>query len=825
MNVIWMAIRERSVCAAKLAPSMKNFLEWYLGVPPAQPGQGTQWSWLYQTPWPSSMPQWTVLLAATFLVLYVWWIYRRDASSASRLSRFGLVALRLAVVGIVLVVLSEITLIVDRTGLPFIAILLDDSASMSLEDQYSDSRDKSAAKSLSSAGGRGNSRLAIGQGILTGNEGEFLKDLQKRHQLRVYRFSESASPIGSLDAESGNQIDGLIELIRNLEPSGSETRPAAALRKVLADFRGSLPTAVVILSDGISSVGDSGRLSKAVDLAAKRLVPLYTVGIGSAEAMHDLNLYDTLVDEVAFVGDPITFTAKLKSFGFKGKSVDLVLREKSSRSVLTSKKISAADDGQTLPVEITWIPEEAGDYEFIVEVTPKSTEVDRTNNSETRQVSVREGRIRVLLVDSAPRWEFRELKVLLERERTIELHTVLQDADLQYADQDATAQPLRGRFPVNRDQLFAYDTVIFGDVNLQYLSPSVLENLSDFVGEVGGGLIMVAGTEFNPVAYEGTHLETLLPIDLEGVKVPPPNEPIVTPFQPQLTLEGQKSTPIFRFDPDETNSREVWNSLSGFHWLVEAPTIKPGAVVFAEHPTRLGAERRLPVIMMQRFGAGKVIFHATDETWQWRRRVGDLYYGRYWVQAIRYLSRSRLLGQSKSAELKSDRLVYNRGEKVTLRVRFFNEAEIPSGDDPVEVVVERRGANSQKVTLSKVPQAPNAFEGQLRRPAEGSYHAWIARPDFVDSPPSADFRVEAPDRELRIRGLDKAELSDAARKTGGRYYSLATANALPDDVPRGRPVPIQSEEPIRLWARWEVLLLFTLLLTAEWLLRKRLRLV
>jgi hypothetical protein len=38
-------------------------------------------------------------------------------------------------------------------------------------------------------------------------------------------------------------------------------------------------------------------------------------------------------------------------------------------------------------------------------------------------------------------------------------------------------------------------------------------------------------------------------------------------------------------------------------------------------------------------------------------------------------------------------------------------------------------------------------------------------------------------------------------------------------------VPIQSEEPIRLWARWEVLLLFALLLTAEWLLRKRLRLV
>lgn len=805
---------------------MKNFLEWYFGVPPAQPGQGTQWSWLYQTPWPSEMPQWSVLLSAMAVLFYVWWVYRRDAGSVSRSSRSGLVALRLTVISIILMILSEVTLVVDRTGLPFVAILLDNSASMGLEDRYPDSRSQAAAKSFARDGNsQRNSRLAIGQGILTGNDGEFLKTLQQRHQLRVYRLSETASPVAGRDGTSGKQMERLIQAIQDLKPDGSETNPAAAVRKVLDDFRGSLPTAIVILSDGISSVGDAGRLSKVAGIAAQRLVPLYSIGIGSEEAMHDLNLYDTLVDEVAFVGDPITFTAKLKSFGFKGKSVELVLRDRSSRTRLTSKTIKAAGDGQTLPVEITWTPEEAGDLEFILEVTPRSTEIDRTNNSEIRQVSVREGRIRVLLIDSAPRWEYRELKVLLERERTIELHTVLQDADLQYADQDASAQPLRGRFPVSRDQLFAYDTIVFGDVNLQYLSPTILDNLSDFVSEAGGGLIMIAGSQFNPATYKGTPLETLLPVDLEGITVPPAAELIVTPFKPQLTLEGQKSTPIFRFDDNEQDSLEIWKQLPGFHWMVAAPIIKPGAIVFAEHPTRMGTKRHLPVILMQRFGAGKVIFHTTDETWSWRRRIGDLYYGRYWVQAIRYLCRSRLLGQSKSAELKSDRLIYNRGDRVTLRVRFFNEEEMPTDDTPVEVVVERPGADSQTVSLTRVPQASNAFEGQLRRLVEGSYHAWVARPDFRESPPSTDFRVEAPDRELRIRGLDKAELASAARKTGGRHYDLTSATALPGDVPRGRPVPIQSEDPIRLWARWEVLLLFALLLTTEWLIRKRLRLV
>ena len=29
----------------------------------------------------------------------------------------------------------------------------------------------------------------------------------------------------------------------------------------------------------------------------------------------------------------------------------------------------------------------------------------------------------------------------------------------------------------------------------------------------------------------------------------------------------------------------------------------------------------------------------------WRWRVGDVFFARYWVQAIRYLSRSKLLGK------------------------------------------------------------------------------------------------------------------------------------------------------------------------------------
>lgn len=772
------------------------------------------------------MPQWFVILLVPAGLIYIGWVYRKDARSAALTWRILLTGLRLTVIAFLLLMLTELTLVVDRTGLPFIAVLIDDSASMGLEDRYSDTKDRAAANAfLKDKSSRGSSRLAIAQSILTRQDGRFLRELQGRHQLRVYRFSQTAVPIGGLESDSDMGMQDLTAAIGQLTATGEDTRPAEAIRKVISDFRGSLPSAIVVLSDGISSTGDGDRLTVGAELAAKRLVPIYAGAIGSEEAMHDLNLYDTLVDEVAFVSDPITVTAKLKAFGFKGKQAALTLREKGSAKPLTSKRVTVGDDGQTVPVEITWIPDEAGDFELVLEVKPQSSEVDKTNNSETRQVSVREGRIRVLLVDSLPRWEFRELKAVLEREKTIDLHTVLQDADLEFADQDATAQPLRGRFPVNREQLFDYDVILFGDVELRYLSTTTLEQLQDFVGEAGGGLMMIAGPGFNPAGYADTPLETLLPIELEGLEVPDPDALIEIGFSPRLTLEGRKSTPIFRFDANESDSQAIWNNLPEMYWFVSAPSIKRGATVFVEHPNRMGNGRHLPIVVMQRFGAGKVIFHATDETWVWRQRVGDLYFGRYWIQAIRYLSRTRLLGQSKTAELKTDRLVYNRGETATLRVRFFNEEEVPKDDDAVKVMVERRGATTQEVVLTRVPQAPNAFEGELRRMVEGSYHAWVAQPPFDASPPATDFRVEAAERELAIRGLDRRQLSEAAALSRGKFYSLATVADLPGEVPRGRPVPIRSEEPIPIWNRWELLLLFTILLSTEWLLRKRLRLL
>ena len=89
-------------------------------------------------------------------------------------------------------------------------------------------------------------------------------------------------------------------------------------------------------------------------------------------------------------------------------------------------------------------------------------------------------------------------------------------------------------------------------------------------------------------------------------------------------------------------------------WYLEAPRRKPAALVLAEHPTATGSDGKLPLVLYQFVGAGKSMFHAFDDTWRWRFRSGDKYFGRFWVQTIRFLARSKLVGQ-RQAEVQTDR--------------------------------------------------------------------------------------------------------------------------------------------------------------------------
>lgn len=787
----------------------KAFWEWYLGHPPTGAGEATQWRWSWQTPWPAEWPAWLGCLGVIAVLAAVVWSYRRESTLLSRGQRLTLTALRLASLIVAGLLWMQPTLIIARSGLPPVAVLLDTSASMASQD--------AATKSVSPGAER---RWDQVLDAVTEQKGRFFRELAAAHPLRVFEFSDSAMAVSGDPQANGDT--GLLTAIQKLQPEALQTRPAEAVRQVFAELRGAPPAALVVFTDGIASESDNDKLSQASELIRRRGTKLFVVPVGSEQPHRDLELYDIVMDDVAFVGDPVVIAGKIRGSGLNLPKVTVAARFEDGDRILAEQSVPLSRDGQGTRFELLFTPETAGDYRIEIVVPPVEGEFDRDNNRELRPLSVRDEKLKVLLVESSPRYEFRYLKQWLERDKSIALQTLLVEADPEYAREDRTAIAY---FPVQREELSKFDVVILGDVSPTQLGSTAADWLASYVREQGGGLLVIGGVRHCPEAFAGTALEPLMPFPLDAVDSTAWEQSVSAEFRPQLTLDGQKGVPMFRLAASEADNQTVWNSLPPLYGLLAIRETKPGARVLVEHPTAKGRTDRLPVILMQQVGAGKVLFHATDELWRWRFRTGDTYYGRYWSQAIRYLSRSRLLGQDRVAELVVDRQTFQQGEPVLLRVRFLDDRLTPARDDSVRVVIERQDEGRREITLDRLPYLPSVFETTLSGLSTGSFHAWLASPSSEHSPPAVDFRVEAQHRELQRRGADLADLQLTIRQTQGTLVPLSEVAALPSRIPVGRVIPLEQGRPLPLWSRFEPLLLLMGLLITEWVLRRRWRLV
>ena len=782
--------------------TLPSWLEQALGLEQAAVGEGT--AWRLQASWP--LAPWLSLLLALAAIAWVVSLYQYDAGPGRRWRKGLLIFLRLSALAVVLLMLAGLTLSLERTGLPHLAVIIDDSASMGIVDRYSDESLAAVAAAETQAGGFAEAtRLNLAKSVLLRDDAALLRRLEHDYNLRLYLLAGAARlQTGASDQQQ--------QALRDLSASGEATALGRGMRSVLGDLRGTPPAAVVLLTDGVTTEGEP--LSDVASYARRRGVPFYVVGLGDDKRMRDLELHDLLVDEVVFVDDIVQFEFTLSGSGYAGKTVPVLLREQGKSEPVARLDVLVEADDQPQKVRVPFRPMEVGEFEYTVEIEPQEGETTTDNNRESRLVSVRREQIRVLLAHAYPNYEFRYLKNMLERDGTIEFHTVLQESDPEYATADKTALRL---LPHRREELFAYDVIVLADVNPGFLSSSVLENVAAFVEDKGGGVIMIAGPQFNPQAFAGTPLSRLVPIASRETGAGPWRDG----FQVVPTALGLESPP-FQLGDSPNETRRIWSELPPLYWFCEATSLRPAARVLAEHPTRVMPDgRRAPLIMLEYVGAGKVLFHAMDETWRWRYQVGDLYFARYWIQSIRYLSRSKLLGKDRSAELSVDRRSYRRGEPVRLRVRFVDERLAPPADDGVAVMIERDGQERRSITLHRDTASQGVFEGLLPQSPEGRFHAWLVAPALEGRAPAVDFQVVAPPGEFERVEMDRAELERAADATRGRLYTLANVRELAATLPTGSQVPIDTLPPIALWNRWPVLVVLLVLLCGEWLLRKR----
>jgi hypothetical protein len=823
--------------------SWRGEIERSLGVPTAGPGEGTRWRLESFPVFTRSAMDWRVLgILAIAAVAAVVWTYRREGKAVGRMRYLTIpLLLRTAAILVALfVLLPQLRLAFDREGWPDVAIIVDVSASMATVDAHRDPAVKDVADRLANAIGTTDlDRLALAKAIVARDQGGIDSLLSDRQvKVHVFAVAEDVRSIVSLDESA--DVTSAKDSVKGLQATGPASRLGDGIKAVLKTFRGGSLAAAIVLTDGQTTAGES--LTSAGQEAARMGVPLFLVGFGDPVYSPDLALSDLRSDDVVMKSDQLVFEARLTATGPPPPaSVPMILSEIKNGKPTELSRITVRPDPSGKPVQfrLTHSPTEAGEKTYIIETPTVQGETETANNRMERVIVVTETkRLRVLLIDGYPRYEFRFVKDLLEREsdavrgnKSIELSTIQLSAAKEYALQDRSAL----RAMPTREELFQYDAIILGDVDpKQFPRPDqALNDLADFVKVKGGGLLVVAGEQAVPHKLFETPLADVLPVLAAGSPRPTAEDtPLTEGFRPRLTPIGL-SHPLFRFAAEDAENAKIWAGLRPLYWHVHGIKRKLSAEVLAVHPDKPAVDNvseNYPLVLQQFAGSGRVLFFAFDETWRWRYRDDEEKFNRFWIQVVRLLGRNRV----HRVELRSDRQTpYRQGEPIKLMVRFPDDAPPPAASVNVRVLAERSAlpgttseSETQTVQLVKVEGSRATYEGSLVRTPPGEYRFRVISPESTGTPPRAEARVLPPPGERERLDMNEVELKQAAAESRGRFHTLADVDRLFGEIPEAERVSLnQPCPPIPLWSHAGSFTLMLLLFVAEWWYRRRERLV
>jgi uncharacterized membrane protein len=736
------------------------------------------------------------------------------------------------------------------------------------------------------------SRLQLVQAILAQPQPHWLKTILAEHQTKIHIFhldiNGRATKLRDLKGDAGEiinpndlaQLKRAEEAIARLEPVGEASRLGGAVRQVIDHYRGSGLSSVIMFTDGVTTRDET--LSQAADYAAQKGIPLFFVGVGDENELRDLKLHDLNVEDTIYIGDNAVFEVSLTGHGYKDLIVPVILKvkDKNGKEREVARELKKIDpSGKPVKIQLRDQPKEVGRRKYIIEVEPPKLEANEKPITpanlrlETAIEVIDTKLIKVLYVEGQPRYEFRYLKFLLEREapnekqkkiagdkqnrKSIELTVLLLDADDDWAAKDRNDKggvdltAIRN-FPPTLEDLNHYDVLIIGDCDPHHKKlRTSLDNIVAYVNGVdekgkkatkpGGGVLFIAGALHNPHQYKGTALEKVLPVEPTQNQMPP-EVPRVDRMRPELTAAGRMH-PIFRFGPNEGENLAIWEKLTPMYWYSSKYRPKPLAEVLAVHKSEkavfkdANSDGRHPLVVQQFAGSGRSMFFGFDETWRWRRGADESKFNNFWIQTMRYLSR----GRSTRTELKLDRQTpYQVGEKIKVTVQFPESA--PGAGDPlgpkvdattkVKVIVEHTAPEGKEsepprtIELAKSEGSRRTYTGTWDQTREGKLRFRLTHPDVSSfqpdgDRPSAEAIIESPPGELDKLRMDYQEMTKAAATSNGRFFTLANADKVLEVIPPGvYPLISSPVPPTLLWNQWWVFVLIVLLITSEWVLRK-----
>jgi len=588
--------------------------------------------------------------------------------------------------------------------------------------------------------------------------------------------------------------------------------------------------AIIVVSDGRSNLGSESAYKQFRERAVRENIPVFTIGVGEARDTVSIAITEIQAPDRAPPDEEFKIVVEADAVGLGDTEVtvelDLYMPGKDPKKGDQKDHTLSATmkfQGETTPphgtAEFVINPEKLpdtlteeskkvgkrrqmkeGQWSAIARIARDKREIfsEPYHVSPTRSFQVIDRPLRILMFGGATR-EFQTLRTLIVREvqqNRAELSICLQSEGGRAgtAVQDVPPERLLTRFPDRLDttkkptdkpedkyyNLDEYDLVIAFDPDWTEkdaagnfrIADQHIKNLQNWVDNLGGGLIYVAGPINTYQLARAEETGRLKPL-LDVMPVVPEDIILFTsrgvPRNPRrLTLKPNPEFDVLKLTADDSEDpiggweafftgrdkyvpdpdvRKNLNPTKGMYAYYPVKLTKPGSSTLIEFlsVSEQGQSEPKPWLVTTQPSRGRSVFLGSGEIWRLRAYDQD-FYDRFWIKLSRYAASNRDARAARGRVLVGKE--FTSGSQVRVQARLLAPNGEPyemNAQSPKFTIVQMKADDDTKV------KELGPFELKARKSGSefDGYYGGLIQADATRFPPGAEYRyrvvVEVPE--------------------------------------------------------------------------------
>ena len=590
---------------------------------------------------------------------------------------------------------------------------------------------------------------------------------------------------------------------KTVAKSSHTTAIGTALHKVNRDLNQNRGRAVFIFSDGQNNSGLSTR--KEILRLKQKKVPVYTIAVGQKN-YNDSNVDASVekIDNISPVPKDQNFSilSHIKLSGLRARRTKVTV--KINDKIVYEDKLQARNDQETIlfEPELNAFGLKPGFHKLEISVQKHTEEITPLNNSLSSYFEVRDDGLKVLLLSSAPTAEYKFLRRTLASSEGLSLN----------APNPFLSRTALGRAKLQQINCADYNVFIFVDTDYKFIPSILLRSINLRLKDPGTGVLTIAGPSFKRQWQElPQNTPNLLPIQVNGENTPSAirdisftptqdgQEHFISSFINELPLETQ--TEIAKLKGYQLRN---FSELSGAKNLFEDSAGNP--------------------LLIARSGQTRQIFLATPSLWRHalKPELRDSFYRRLWFRSIFFLAGKESDLNSK-IRLYTGKTRYSYDEQVEMRATVLNGKGQNVSNIPVKVsVIHKETGDSFDLQMK---ERQSNFKAQFLALNPGLYTLQASATVDRNILKSREVKIFVmPDRkEFSHVITDEASLKRIAETTEGSLISPEDFPGILRNFLENADVrQVVTRSKIReLWDNAFVLILLLILLSLEWVFRRK----